>query len=190
MPILSIALDIALGMNVLELMGITHRDLKPQNCLVFLDGVVKIADFGIARDQENENTPTLDCGTYKYSPPESVDIHELHRFDTWSFGCTIADICKSNYMSDFVDVTVPADESLKSRWKTRRDDCLSRRPEWAEGLWEVLIPCLSGDQLARPSFVDLVSKIFKLQQGLEEVLGCNIDFHREVSLLMETRAKK
>jgi serine/threonine protein kinase len=47
--IVNVLAQMAAGVQALHDKGIVHRDLKPENILLSKDGVVKIADFGIAR---------------------------------------------------------------------------------------------------------------------------------------------
>ncbi|HNC98449.1 MAG TPA: serine/threonine-protein kinase, partial [Myxococcota bacterium] len=66
--------DLARTLQRLHEVGIVHRDLKPSNVLLGPDGVVKLADFGIAgdmRDSEDRLTRTGQLlGTPAYMAPE------------------------------------------------------------------------------------------------------------------------
>lgn len=55
--------------------GIVHRDLKPENILLMRDGTVKLADFGVAREQRPGATSVTQAGavgTLLYMSPEQV----------------------------------------------------------------------------------------------------------------------
>jgi serine/threonine-protein kinase len=71
---LDIAAQVADGLAYAHERGVVHRDIKPANVMVMHDGLVKIADFGIARmrsaERNPDNTPVL--GSPRYMSPEQV----------------------------------------------------------------------------------------------------------------------
>jgi hypothetical protein len=52
--------------------GVIHRDIKPENLLVWRDGRVKIADFGVSRLMDRPMTHTTATGTPSYRAPEQA----------------------------------------------------------------------------------------------------------------------
>lgn len=69
--------------------GIIHRDIKPQNILILDDGLVKIADFGIAQAlNSNELTQTNSVmGSVHYLPPEQANgTGSTYKSDIYSLG--------------------------------------------------------------------------------------------------------
>ncbi|GBF97654.1 aurora protein [Raphidocelis subcapitata] len=81
--------------------GVTHRDIKPENILFDDEGVLKLADFGLAINMNDEPAVTR-AGTLHYMAPEVLvcplkdhpdenkEVKRLHytsSVDTWAVGC-------------------------------------------------------------------------------------------------------
>uniref|UniRef100_A0A0D9YJF7 [RNA-polymerase]-subunit kinase n=1 Tax=Oryza glumipatula TaxID=40148 RepID=A0A0D9YJF7_9ORYZ len=77
--------------------GVLHRDIKSSNLLVSNDGILKIADFGLATsfDPDNKEQPmTSQVITLWYRPPELLlgATHYGVGVDLWSVGCILAEL--------------------------------------------------------------------------------------------------
>jgi hypothetical protein len=73
---------LALAIHAAHQAGILHRDLKPANILFDRDGTPRITDFGLAKQLDVEDAPTLTgrvMGTPSYMAPEQAQgkIHEI-----------------------------------------------------------------------------------------------------------------
>ena len=74
---------------------VLHRDLKPQNLLINKDGVLKLADFGLARSFGIPvRSYTHEVVTLWYRPPDVLMGSRKYStsVDIWSIGCIMAEM--------------------------------------------------------------------------------------------------
>ncbi len=80
----------AQGLAYAHVNGIVHRDIKPSNLLLDQAGVVWIADFGLAKGEDDGLTRTGDIlGTFRYMPPCRFQGQGDHRADIYALGMTL-----------------------------------------------------------------------------------------------------
>ena len=76
--------------------GLVHHDVKPENILLSDDGVVKVADFGLARAVETDAAATrtgLIMGTVAYCSPEQISRGRADpRSDVYSAGVMLFEL--------------------------------------------------------------------------------------------------
>src|SRR5205807_1361348 len=93
------ALQLAEAMAYAHQNGILHRDLKPANVLVTTEGVLKITDFGLAKQMEDQDSSRTQegsvMGSPSYMPPEQAEgkIGELGpQADVYSIGAILYEL--------------------------------------------------------------------------------------------------
>ncbi|KXT04933.1 hypothetical protein AC578_3470 [Pseudocercospora eumusae] len=87
--------DMILGIEYLHAQGIVHRDIKPDNCLITHDDVLKIVDFGVSEmfEKDGDMNTQKSAGSPAFMPPElCVAKHgpvSGKAVDIWSMGVTL-----------------------------------------------------------------------------------------------------
>ena len=87
---INIAIQVAKGLECAHERNIVHRDVKPQNIIISVDGTVKVADFGIAKATTEETINTFAIGSVHYiSPEQAKGINTDIRSDIYSLGASL-----------------------------------------------------------------------------------------------------
>ena len=92
--------QISKGCLYLEENKIIHRDLAARNCLLNQEStlILKISDFGLARDIKNNSNDLYEIETKKHLPlrwmaPESIfEGYFTTKSDVWSFGILVYEV--------------------------------------------------------------------------------------------------
>ncbi len=87
---INIALQVAKGLECAHERNIVHRDVKPQNIIISVDGTVKVADFGIAKATTEETINAFALGSVHYiSPEQAKGAYTDIRSDIYSLGVSL-----------------------------------------------------------------------------------------------------
>ncbi|XP_054829736.1 vascular endothelial growth factor receptor 1 [Eublepharis macularius] len=162
--LISYSFQVARGMEFLSSQKCIHRDLAARNVLLSENNVVKICDFGLARDIY-KNPDYVRKGDarlpLKWMAPESIfDKIYSTKSDVWSYGVLLWEIFSLG-ASPYPGIQI--DEDFFSKLK---EGVRMKAPDFATAeIYQIMLDCWQSEPNERPRFSELVKRLGDLLQA-------------------------
>jgi Protein kinase domain len=138
--------QILLGLKYLHDQGVIHRDIKGANILSTKEGIVKLADFGVATKLNESRKSDSVVGTPYWMAPEIIEMtgQQSSACDIWSVGCTVVELLTGK--PPYFDL-----QQMPALFRIVQDSHPPLPDNISDALEDFLMQCFQKDPLRRIS---------------------------------------
>ena len=124
---------------------IVHRDIKPENVLIGSDGLLKLLDYGVAKELKDKSISSTMVGSRPYMAPEQIMGESQIASDVWALGVVIYMLY--THLLPFIEVN---EKALMDLILTREPDPPRQiEPDIPLELERIIMQCLNKDPKKR-----------------------------------------
>lgn len=140
---ISIAIQVARGIEAAHNNNIVHRDIKPQNIMISNEGKVKVTDFGIARAATSNTIHSDVMGSVHYTSPEQARNGFVDgKSDIYSLGIVMYEMVTGRVPFDGDTTVAIAIQHLQEEMTPPSDYA----PELPNSLEKIILKCTQKSQ--------------------------------------------
>ncbi|GAB4848071.1 hypothetical protein Ancab_002733 [Ancistrocladus abbreviatus] len=153
------ALDIARAMECLHSHGIIHRDLKPENLILTADHkTLKLADFGLAREESLTEMMTAETGTYRWMAPELYSTVTLRQGDKKHYNNKVDAYSFAIVLWELIHNKLPFEgmSNLQAAYAAAFKNVRPSAENLPEDLALIVTSCWAEEPNTRPSFNQII----------------------------------
>jgi PAS domain S-box-containing protein len=133
---------------------IVHRDIKPENVLIGSDGLLKLLDYGVAKELKDKKSSSTMVGSRPYMAPEQIMGESQIASDVWALGVVIY-----MFYTGLLPFVEANQKALMDLILTREPDPPRQiKPDIPAELETIILKCLKKDPKERFADAEVLKK--------------------------------